>query len=105
MRLDYKQDFYQPKWSIGRCVNADKCKQLAVDLADGWCVDCYDVKCSQNVAKLADPPSKARKRAFEKATKKAKSHLIMRKRTQTNKGGRHMKDCNCPQHRSYKGDD
>ena len=31
-----------PKESSGECINSRNCKQIAVFLADGWCINCWD---------------------------------------------------------------
>ena len=38
----FDRDIFPEVISIGNCINIRNCKATNVDLADGWCVKCWD---------------------------------------------------------------
>jgi len=38
----FERDIFPEVISIGNCVNIRNCRSTNVDLADGWCVNCWD---------------------------------------------------------------
>jgi hypothetical protein len=36
------RDVFPKSISMGACINSHNCRAYATDLADGWCVDCWD---------------------------------------------------------------
>ena len=38
----YEKEDYPEVESICTCINNRKCKSYVTDLADGWCVNCWD---------------------------------------------------------------
>ena len=88
---------------VGDCLNVSNCKAVNVDLADGWCVNCWDkgddaketIKVNAERIKVAAKQQeeiKELERIIEESRRKL---LVLKPRS---RGGRHIKDCQCPKH-------
>jgi len=77
-----------PIASIGACHNVTLCMEWNVDLADGWCVKCWDRGKNSSVSIME---------AIEKRRKKRKSNYNINK---VETRGRHIKNCTCEYHKS-----
>ena len=73
-----------PVVSFGACKNIRNCKAYDVDLADGWCVNCWD--------KGPDAKKNIEVNIKRREEKKELKGLSMETR------GRHKRDCNCDYH-------
>jgi len=76
-----------PEVSVGTCKNYRNCKAFATDLANGWCVNCWDRGYSF---------SPRTTNAIKKREEEKKSKDINRIETR----GRHIKNCTCEYHKS-----
>lgn len=104
---DHLKEVFPDTISVGNCVNIRNCKSTNVDLADGWCVKCWD--------KGNDARRKI-KITTEQLGEEKKSKLLLKERRQNiekrqmafylanpSTRGRHRKGCQCEIHRPYKG--
>ena len=88
-----------PEVSVGVCKNSRNCKAYATDLANGWCINCWD-KGKFNTKKNIEVNIK--RREDEKQTKLLLKEVRARKTKYLNSTphgrGRHKKDCQCEIH-------
>ena len=76
-----------PTVGIGSCRNSRRCKNFMTDLAEGWCVQCWDRGLNTN-SRVVEA---SKKREEEK---RLKALSINRLETR----GRHKKYCTCEYH-------
>ena len=75
-----------PEVSVGACINSRNCKAFATDLANGWCVNCWD--------KGPDAKKNIEVNIKRREEKKELKGLLRETR------GRHKKNCTCEYHKS-----
>ena len=95
---NYEKAVYPDVISVGRCVNARNCKAYATDLADGWCVNCWDKSTSAK-----DNIKETIARREEEKKSKQLLREIQRQRIaklKRIKANRHRKNCACPTHKN-----
>ena len=95
----FERDIFPQVISVGHCINVRNCKATNVDLADGWCVNCWDKgETAKNNIRVAIRQREQEKESQRllRVTKKA-----MRELNKKNlKRGRHRKNCACPTHKN-----
>ena len=94
----FDRDIFPEVISIGNCVNIRNCKATNVDLADGWCVNCWDKSTSAK-----DNIKETIARREEEKKSKQLLREIQRQRIaklKRIKANRHRKNCACPTHKN-----
>lgn len=94
----FEREVYPESISVGACINSRNCKAYATDLADGWCVNCWD-KGALAKERILD---NVKKREEEKKSKQLLKELKQRRilRLKNIKSGRHKKNCACEYHKN-----
>ena len=98
----FERDIFPQVISVGHCINVRNCKATNVDLADGWCVNCWD---KGETAKNNIVASINRREEVNKSkllVKERKQSIKERQRAfysaNPPRRGRHKRDCQCETH-------
>ena len=85
----------QPTFSEGSCLNVRNCKAYTVELADGWCMRCWDKGLNRNSVLNQSIQRRQVKEQVKIAKQLAKDNKKPEQR------GRHKNGCKCDIHRPY----
>tara|TARA_R110000824_G_scaffold111242_1_gene259617 strand:+ start:2501 stop:2848 length:348 start_codon:yes stop_codon:yes gene_type:complete len=98
----FEKDVFPEIISIGRCLNSRNCKATNVDLADGWCVTCWDKSDEAKISIQATTKrewDRKEERVSQKEMKAGRDTRVSMLQMDRVKGaGRHGKKCVCPIH-------
>ncbi len=98
----FDRDIFPEVISIGNCVNIRNCKATNVDLADGWCVDCWDkgeaAKNNIQASIKRREEVKKSKQILKELRQRMKERQLAYYSSNPSGRGRHKKDCQCVIH-------
>ena len=95
----FERNIFPTDISIGNCTNIRNCKAANVDLADGWCVNCWD-KSAEARDRLVNTLERRKEEKKSKQLIKEFNQRLKVKRLGNIPDGRerHKKDCQCDVH-------